>query len=254
MERKFESDLASRIVEGKTRRSTRRAAFLLAAVAVCAMLGATTLYSVAMSDDTGAPMTEIVIFNQQKNELTETFLNDEGVEEVNVLATRTMSLKVKGDHAYAGPNCVLQNAKFVYVLNVGIQEISYQDGATIAWEGMELGELTLPDVVGDLTVSASPVVTRIVDGVSEVVPTTGVCAVAAGNVVTVSIPALLDDVDGEIVTLDRSYEVGDSISISVNIQTLADLDTYLIGEDVTEVAWGDVETRTETIALPIVEP
>jgi hypothetical protein len=240
---KFESELAAQVVERRPRRLTRKAAFLLAAVAVCAMLGATTLYSVAMNYDTGAPMTEIVVFNQEKNELSETITTDED-DVVNVLATRTMSLKVKGDHDYAGPNCVLQNGKFIYVLNVGIQAVVYDSGETIEWEGMELGELTLPLLAGVLAVS-NPVVT-VMNG-DTLITTVGNCAVLLDNVVTVSIPTLENVILTDETEVDMVYGVGYSISISVTIQTSADLTDVLIGEEVTEVAWDGLETRTLSI-------
>lgn len=189
------------------------------------MLSVSALYSVAMNDETGAPVTEDIIFSAEKAYLTEEIINEDGETVVNLLAARTMNLKVKGDHLYAGEPCPLQDAKFVYVLNVVIAD------SEPSWEGMALGLLTLPEIVGEVTLAATATVTRADD--STAVIDAGVAyADAVGNVVAVNIPTLSDS----------TYTAGDSIWISVMIQTQVDLSDELDDTSVTEVAWNDPST------------
>ena len=233
MERKFESDLARRVTSPETSRRFRKTVVVMAAVAVCAMLSVSALYSVAMSGNSGAPIVEIDIFSAKKAYLTETDTGEYGNQVENLLAVRTMNLKVRGDHLFAGEDCPLHYAKFVYGLNVSISE----DDAS--WEGRALGELKLPGIVGDVTPVATATVTR-ADGSSVEIDTEVVYASAVGSIITVNIPTL-ELVDGDTV----AYAAGDSISISVMIQTGVDLSDYVVGETVYETAWGDSLTPTD---------
>ena len=104
---------------------------------------------------------------------------------------------------------------------------------------MTLGELTLPGIVGDVTPVATATVTR-ADGSSVEIDTEVVYAIAVGSIITVNIPTL-ELVDGDPV----AYAAGDSISISVMIQTDVALSDYVIGTTVYETAWGDSLTPTD---------
>ena len=180
-------------------------------------------------------MTEIAIFEQEKSDLSETIVTDDG-EIVNVLATRTMNLKVKGDHLYAGPNCALQNAKFIYVLKADIQATSYDDGTPISWEGMELGNLVLPEAAGVLTMGDALVTVCDGSGLAVSTATTPVAAIS-GTEVDVVLPELVD----------ADYGVGYSVVMQVTIFTEADLSEDLVGETVVENAWTDVTTVEKVI-------
>lgn len=228
LKRKFESDLARRVTGLETSRPLRKTGLVLAAVAVCAMLSVSALYSVAIGENSGAPIVEVGIFSAEKAYLTETDTDDP-------LAVRTMNLKVKGDHLYAAEDCPLYYAKFVYRLDVSISDDE------VAWEGMTLGELTLPGAVEEVTLVATATVTR-----GDTTFDVGAAAYAgsSGNVITVSIPALSDS----------TYAVGDSISISVMIQTGVVIDGDLMGETVYETAWGDSLTPTEVDRVIGVSP
>ena len=226
MERKFESDLARRVTGLETSRPLRKTGLVLAAVAVCAMLSVSALYSVAIGENSRAPIVEIGIFSAEKAYLTEADTDEAGDPVVNLLAVRTMNLKVKGDHLYAAEDCPLYYAKFVYRLDVSISDDE------VAWEGMILGELTLPEAVEEVTLVATAMVTR---GDTTVDIGAAAYAGSSGNVITVSIPALSDS----------TYVVGDSISISVMIQTGVAIDGDLMGETVYETAWSDPLTEVE---------
>ncbi len=235
MERKFESDLARRVAGRETSRPLRKTGLVLAAVAVCVMLSVSALYSVAISEKSGAPIIEVDIFSAKKAYLTETDTNEVGDPVVNLLAVRTMNLKVKGDHLHAEEDCPLHYAKFVYRLDVSISD----DEAP--WEGMTLGELTLPEAVEEVALTAAATVTR---GDATVDIGTAAYAISSGNVITVSMPTLSDS----------TYAVGDSISIAVMIQTDVGIDEDLMGETVYETAWGDSLTPTEADAIIGVSP
>ncbi len=235
MEREFESDLARRVTDRETSRPLRKTGLVLAAVAVCAMLSVSALYSVAIGDKSGAPIVEVDIFSAEKAYLTDTETNEDGDPVVNLLAVRTMNLKVKGDHLHAEEDCPLHYAKFVYRLDVSISD----DDAP--WEGMTLGELTLPEAVEEVTLAATATVTR---GDATVDVGTAAYAIPSGNIITVSIPTLSDS----------EYEAGDSISITVMIQTDVGIDEDLMDETVYETAWGDSSTPTEVDAIIGVSP
>ncbi|UCE81080.1 MAG: hypothetical protein JSV94_01200 [Methanobacteriota archaeon] len=245
LEQRFESSLARRVADRGTGKPWKKRGILFGAVAVCAILSVSALYSVAMTRESGAPVLEDIIFHAEKAYLTEE-VSDGDTVVYNTLAIRTMNLKVKGDHLYAEEYSPLHYAKFVYSLSVVIV-----DSAEEAWEGMTLGNLTLPDVGGIsgsmvLTVAAS--VTRIVDEVPTTIDVDeNTVAETDGCDVIVKIPELTND--GDV------YASGDSISISVAIETDADLqdelnpdssEADLDGGLVTETAWDDPLTEIST--------
>ncbi len=248
MEREFESELAGRVTGQETSRPSRKKGLLLGAVAVCAMLSVSALYSVAMPGESGPPITEQVIFKSEKAYLEEPVIDDVTGEVVgtDLLANRTMNLKVKGDHLYAEVDCPLHYAKFVYVLNVEIVDSDARDD----WEGMTLGQLTLPTVPGIdevMTLTPEAKVTRSTSegDISITIDPEDDYAFSEGYIVTVKIPTLSGD--------DAAYDDGDSIAISVVVWTeadiadLEDLDSIIDLEDelVTEIAWDDQLTEVE---------
>lgn len=224
MRREFESEIAKRVAEKKGRAPQKKAGALLAVVTAFALLGGTATYALAMKPTTAGnpPMTEYVLFDRMQ----ERYLADDGSN----AALRVMNLKVKGDHEIAGDNCALQDAKFNYVLKVAIYD------ASIDWAGMELGRLTLP---ADYSIDSASVL--VFDSALVQIAVDDACEYISddSNTVKVSIPSLEDGAYGE----------GYTIAISVVMGTELDLSDELSGEDVVEIAWGDVAT-SQTVTIP----
>ncbi|MCJ7607466.1 MAG: hypothetical protein MUO94_06450, partial [Thermoplasmata archaeon] len=149
MERKFESDLARRVTGVETSRRSRKTGLVFAAFAVCAMLGTTALYAVAVTEEAGPPLTKIVIWTAESSE----YYPPGGTE----FAVRHMSLKVQGDHDNADEDSPIQDSMFVYVLEVNTRSA----GASIL-EDTQLGVLTLPVTAGVLDVTYKATVSYMV--------------------------------------------------------------------------------------------
>jgi len=248
MKKEFRSELGRSVSERNTTRLPKKSSLLAIAVATSALVITSASFAFAGGEQ---PMTEYVVFSGVKDLLTVPMEpEDDGTVPLELLASRTMNLKVKGDHLNAGPNCPMITAKFVYRLDVVVISDNFD------MEGAELGKLTIPATANDGVTSISlaesglsaAAVVCDLSGVpvdNTVVATTEVTG--AGIEVSVCVPDLTDGTDefGNIVEV--AYESGYTISIAVSFNVTVDLE-LLVGLVVSEIAWAD-ETTVDTASI-----
>jgi len=238
MEKKFESELGKRIVEGNTRKSSKKVILGIAAIGACALLFGAASFSFAMGANATGPsfITENVLFDHEVSELTDTETGDAD-------AKRVMSLKYRST-APPGDND-LGNTKFVYVINIVINST---DGYEFI--GMNVGNL----VIGfDAPVAYNALVTVYTTGIAN----QGELPEAFSVTTT---PATDDTTDGVDVTaiipsatlLDGSAwvpTVGDTVSITITV----DIAMPNLTGTATETAWPGSIFEPVPVDFPIVE-
>jgi len=248
MNREFRSELGRRVSDKDSARPPRKSSLLAIAVATSALAIASASFAFAGGEQ---PMTEYVVFSGVKDLLTVPMEpEDDGTVPLELLATRTMNLKVKGDHLNAGPNCPMITAKFVYRLDVVVVSDNFD------LEGAELGRLTIPatanDGVTSISVAGSDLAAAAVVCDLSGVPVDNTLAATtevteAGIEVSVCVPDLTDGTDEFGNTVEVTYGSGYTISIAVSFNVTVDLD-LLVGLLVDEVAWAD-ETTADTAPI-----
>ncbi|HUV60934.1 MAG TPA: hypothetical protein VMW71_02045 [Thermoplasmata archaeon] len=226
MEEKLESEIAKRVAGKNGREPSKKVGVLLAVAVAFALLAGTAAYGLAAAPTiTGTPpMTEYVLFDRAQDK----YIADDDT----TAALRVMTLKVKGDHDTAGEYCMLQDAKFNYMLRVAIYD------ASIDWTDMQLGELTLP--VGYTVDSMNAYVFDSDLGVVNLDTTVAFMTTDESGVISVVLPTLADE---------AAYGEGYIVSITIVLGTTADLSDDLSGLSVTEVAWGD-DTTLKSVEIP----
>jgi hypothetical protein len=242
MKKEFTSKLGRRVSERNSTSLPKKSSLLAIAVATSALVVATASYAFA---ETGQPMTEYAIFSGVKDLLTVTMeTEDDDTAPLELLAARTMNLKVKGDHLNAGPNCPMITAKFIYRIDVVVISDNF-DG-----EGAELGNLTIPTTAND-GVTAVNLVNNVLAPTATVYDSSGVpvdntvAAAAeiteAGIEVLVYVPVLTDATDEFGNPVEVVYMSGYTISIALAFNVTVDVD-LLVGLEVSEIAWADEAT------------
>jgi hypothetical protein len=241
MEKKFESELGKRIVEGKNRQSTINVGIIAAAVVSCALLvGSAAFLLPAMAGaETSAAVDYIELIDAEDDYLVYV----EGLGLVHVAdepldgiwdVKRTASLK---QATFDSPSVMsdAQYNKFVYVLNVNLRDLT-----TFVPEGTVVGQLTIP-----YTGTSDPLVTQtmLVDG-TLVAATPALVALVTdvdGNVVGISCEVALPD-------LDAAYAAGNMISIQIMMK----VPLYTtISVDFTEIAFPASPDPTVVIDTPV---
>jgi len=148
MEKKFESELGKRIVEGKKRQSTINMGVIAAAVVSFALLvGSAVFLLPAMAGaETGKPvMTEVVPILGQDDYLVYVAESDEIVHTDSVAIDEKYDLKrmvTLKEMTYTSPNAPYDKDynMFVYNVNVVLRDLTNVGSP----EGMVLGTLTIP--------------------------------------------------------------------------------------------------------------
>jgi len=218
MEKKFESELGKRIVEGNRRKSTKKVVLVIAAVSVMTLLvGAASFTMAQMACAGNSPVVdEAPLFDSQGDSIT---VGDD------TAAKRVMNLKYRSvDPGTADSD--LGVFKFTYAVNVYFKDAVAGIGSGIA--------------VGNLVIVFN---SDLVDG-NVAITGTAVVLDGAGNVVTSSYTLPSDanvdlnviDVTAAIPTIDSTVTLGAGYSVSINIQITID-DAPGLSGTATEQPW-----------------
>ena len=243
MEKKFESELGKRIVEGKKRVSSKKAILAMAAICASALLFGATLTTFAVGVNSPVEITEISLFEPA---VVDTMVN---VNDVDTDLKRTMSIKYRSTLP-PGMNDP-GNTKLIYSLNMQVKAIEGYDFAT-----MVVGEMaavfTTP-VDAQITVNCA---VQTSSGTFDAQPET-ISALATTSIeVSALVPAQLitfeDQVneDGTITQVEvlKDYVVaeGDSMSWTITVVMLVPN----VHGSLNEVAWpGIYEDIANTAAF-----
>lgn len=177
MEKKFESELGKRIVEGNRRKVTKKVALAAFAIITVAAFFGAAAFSVVTSAKAGPPyMTAEDLVDHEQS----TINNDGG----SIAVSRVMTLMTRAFDIEAGGGAHMDCFKFVYVMNVQVI-----DADSIVLAG---------DAIGDLALAFDPSVARYPIG--PVLTVTATTYAADGT----STPVAVDVARGAV-TMDVEY-------------------------------------------------
>lgn len=207
MEKKFESELGKRIVEGKKRQSTINMGVIAAAVVSFALLvGSAVFLLPAMAGaETGKPvMIEVIPIEGQDDYLVYVAESDEIVHTDSVAIDEKYDLKrmvTLKEMTYTSPNAPYDKDynMFVYNVNVVLRDLTNVGSP----EGMILGTLTIPYSGSVVAATSMSIAVNLVE-LPDILPAS-VTTDLENDVITV----------GVFLPAGISYAAGDNIQIQV---------------------------------------
>jgi len=219
MEKKFESELGKRIVEGKKRGSSRKVIMGIGAVGACALLFMAASYTFAASENSPVVITEKTLYSQETDYYTASVDGDADLQ-------RTMSLNYRS--TLPPGNGDLGNTKLIYSVNMQVK-----DTTDIVFTDMIVGELSVTfglSVTSAVYVSClvmttdadGNAVTFTVSQPNEIVYGTDVAvdAVVPSQYTYIESTIAEDGtVTEETITADYTVSAGDSLSWAITIAT-----------------------------------
>ena len=212
MEKKFESELGKRIVEGKKRQSTINMGVIAAAVVSFALLvGSAVFLLPAMAGaETGKPvMTEVVPILGQDDYLVYVAESDEIVHTDSVATDEKYDLKrlvTLKEMTYESPSAPYDKDynMFVYTVNVVLRDLEN----VVSPESMVLGTLTIPYTGNALPTTSWSIAVNLVE-LTGIIPASVATDLENDEI---SVQAFLP--------AGISYASGDNIQIKVTIKVL----------------------------------
>jgi hypothetical protein len=236
MEKKFESELGKRIVEGNQRKSSRKVILGIAAISACALLFGAASFSFAMGATVSGPpfIIENVLFDHEVSDLVDVETGDADVK-------RVMSLKYRTTDPPGGIDP--GNTKFIYVINLALNSTDEYTLVGMPVGNLELAFTTYEGVNAEITTEITVVSNA--GGVSETMwaNTTEYMLAESGLDLTATIPA---------VTLDSGLAWVPTPGDTVSIVITAHIGVPNLTGFATETAFPGLDYAPMTAAFPVV--